>query len=357
MAIVEPGRNEPSDGWDPVVLTGIVRRVVYARMGSHADADDVVQEVLARVFAARDRIQAETVEAYAVATARNLTASVWRDADRFRRHRHRLVDHDESAAPEDGLSRAEDRDAMARAMARLDAEDRSLLVSHEVDRVALLELADRAGVTPGAVAARLHRLRSRLRVEYLLALQRAEPPTPQCRTVLRALSSRDRRRMRESDAEHHLLECQFCSALRPSLQTEDPAIARIPVGADSDIVTARQAARQIAAAAEFPSVARTVLATLVSELARNIVRFGGLGEVVVDLVSQDERPGVRVVARDTGPGILDIDRAMTEGHSTYGGLGIGLPGVRRLSDEFDLVTKPGRGTTITCIIWKPGGKP
>jgi anti-sigma regulatory factor (Ser/Thr protein kinase) len=81
------------------------------------------------------------------------------------------------------------------------------------------------------------------------------------------------------------------------------------------------------------------------------VRFADGGEVVVDLVDEP-RGGIRVVARDTGPGIPDVERALEDGYSTYNGLGLGLPGARRLMDEFAVVSERGRGTTVTMIKWR-----
>jgi anti-sigma regulatory factor (Ser/Thr protein kinase) len=98
-----------------------------------------------------------------------------------------------------------------------------------------------------------------------------------------------------------------------------------------------------------------VIATAVSEIARNIVRFAGRGEVVIELLEQP-RPGVRVVARDAGPGIADIERALTDGYSTYRGLGLGLPGARRLMDEFSVVSEVNRGTTVTMTKWQTEGR-
>lgn len=98
----------------------------------------------------------------------------------------------------------------------------------------------------------------------------------------------------------------------------------------------------------------TVIATAVSEVARNIVRFAGSGEIVVELVLRPRR-GVCVVARDTGPGIVDVERALTDGFSTYHGLGLGLPGARRLMDDFAVVSEPGRGTTVTMTKWQQEG--
>jgi len=89
----------------------------------------------------------------------------------------------------------------------------------------------------------------------------------------------------------------------------------------------------------------------VSEITRNIVRFADSGEVVVTEV-QEPRRGISVVARDTGPGIPDVDQALQDGYSTYQGLGLGLPGARRLMDEFAVVSETGRGTTVTMTKWR-----
>ena len=131
-------------------------------------------------------------------------------------------------------------------------------------------------------------------------------------------------------------------------------LLRIPIAAESDIVVARNAARDLAAGLAFSPTDLTGLATAVSELCRNIVRFAGSGDVVVELLD-DPRPGVRVTAQDHGPGIADLQRAMRDGVSTYGGLGVGLPGVRRLMDDFQIVTERGVGTTVVITAWaKPG---
>jgi serine/threonine-protein kinase RsbT len=97
-----------------------------------------------------------------------------------------------------------------------------------------------------------------------------------------------------------------------------------------------------------------MLATAVSEVARNIVRFADYGEIVIELL-EDPRRGVQVVARDTGPGIPDVEQALTDGYSSYQGLGLGLPGARRLMDDFAVVSEPGRGTTVTMIKWLQEG--
>ena len=198
-----------------------------------------------------------------------------------------------------------------------------------------------------------------MRVEYLLALEQTEPPTDRCRPVLLALSSGDRRRQLEVDAAGHVLTCDLCARLSEPLtargQSRDDVV-RIPINRDADIVAARQAARELAGKAGLAGTYLTLLATAVSEVVRNIVRFTEGGEIVVEVVERDGRRGVHVVARDTGPGIADIEQAMTDGYSTCAGLGLGLPGARRLMDEFAVVSEADRGTTVTMTMWSKEGR-
>ncbi|HSS59464.1 MAG TPA: ATP-binding protein, partial [Solirubrobacteraceae bacterium] len=129
---------------------------------------------------------------------------------------------------------------------------------------------------------------------------------------------------------------------------------RIAIESDADVVTARQRARALAVGLDMPSTDQTLLATAISEIARNITTYadGGRGEVLIGLVRDARgRRGVRVIARDDGPGIDDLERALTDGYTTGGGLGLGLPGARRLVDEFDIQTAPGQGTTVTLVKW------
>jgi serine/threonine-protein kinase RsbT len=130
---------------------------------------------------------------------------------------------------------------------------------------------------------------------------------------------------------------------------------RIAIESDADVVTARQRARQLAIGLDMPSTDQTLLATAISEVARNITAYAQRGEVLLELVRDGAgRRGIRVVARDDGPGIADLERALTDGYTTGGGLGLGLPGARRLVDEFDIETAPGEGTTVTLIKWTRG---
>ena len=127
---------------------------------------------------------------------------------------------------------------------------------------------------------------------------------------------------------------------------------RIAIESDADVVTARQRAWALAVGLDMPSTDQTLLATAISEVARNITAYAVRGEVLLELVRDgDGRRGIRVVARDEGPGIADLERALTDGYTTGGGLGLGLPGARRLVDEFDIQTALGEGTTVTLVKW------
>lgn len=120
---------------------------------------------------------------------------------------------------------------------------------------------------------------------------------------------------------------------------------------ESDIVTARQKGRELAAASGLSRTEQTLIATAISELARNIVVYAQRGEVVIAPLDQQGRRGVLVVARDDGPGIANPDLAMRDGYSTSKSLGMGLPGAKRLMDEFELSTGIGKGTTIIMKKW------
>ena len=125
----------------------------------------------------------------------------------------------------------------------------------------------------------------------------------------------------------------------------------ITIDSGADIVTARQEGRRLAAEAGFSGTDLTIIATAISELARNIVEYARDGEIILALVGDGDRKGLRVVARDGGPGIANIELAMQDGYSTGRGLGLGLPGTRRLMDEFRISSKVGVATTVTAIKW------
>lgn len=127
---------------------------------------------------------------------------------------------------------------------------------------------------------------------------------------------------------------------------------RIAVSRDADIVTARQLGRELAAKAGFVGSDLTLIATAISEVARNIISYAESGEILLGLASKDGRQGLLVVAQDDGPGIPDLDQAMRDGFSTGKSLGLGLPGARRLMDEFEIVSELGKGTTVTMRKWR-----
>jgi len=128
--------------------------------------------------------------------------------------------------------------------------------------------------------------------------------------------------------------------------------ARIEVASDADIVPARARGRALAAELGFSRTDATLVATAISEIARNIVVHAGRGEIELAPAYESDRRGVVVVARDEGPGIRDVDEALQEGFGTKGGLGLGLPGVRRIMDEFVIDTAPNQGTTVTMHMWR-----
>jgi serine/threonine-protein kinase RsbT len=127
---------------------------------------------------------------------------------------------------------------------------------------------------------------------------------------------------------------------------------RVAIQREADIVLARQAGRQLAAQIGFSSTDQTLIATAISEVARNIVVYANHGEIVISIADDAGRVGVQVVAIDTGPGIDNKDLAMRDGYSTKNSLGLGLPGARRLMDDFSLDSEIGRGTTITMTKWR-----
>jgi len=127
---------------------------------------------------------------------------------------------------------------------------------------------------------------------------------------------------------------------------------RLPIAADVDVVQARQQGRELAADAGFSSGDQTVIAAAISEIARNILMYAKRGEILLSVVQNGDRQGIVVVASDQGPGIADVGRAMQDGYSTSGGLGLGLPGARRLMDEFEVTSAVGRGTTVSMKKWR-----
>jgi serine/threonine-protein kinase RsbT len=124
------------------------------------------------------------------------------------------------------------------------------------------------------------------------------------------------------------------------------------IRSDLDIVIARTLARDTAKTLGFGAIDQARIATAVSELARNIFLYAGTGTVTVREVERSGRKGLEVICEDQGPGITSIDQVMQDGYSTSRGMGMGLPGAKRLMDEFDIRSQEGIGTTITCRKWR-----
>lgn len=138
----------------------------------------------------------------------------------------------------------------------------------------------------------------------------------------------------------------------PEQKPDVDAEYRVPVASVNDIVTARLQGRTLAEQLGFSPGEATLVATAISELARNIVQYAGNGDIVLRSTLNGSRRGIVVVARDRGPGIADINLAVRSGYSTSGGLGLGLPGVRRIVDEFQIVSNRQDGTTVTVTKWR-----
>jgi serine/threonine-protein kinase RsbT len=126
----------------------------------------------------------------------------------------------------------------------------------------------------------------------------------------------------------------------------------LPVRTSDDVVRVRQQARTRAVEVGFGLVDQTKVVTAASELARNTVDYGGGGTVRLQILQDAGRKGLRLTFEDHGPGIPDIDMALRDGYSTGGGLGLGLSGAKRLSNEFEIHSKPGEGTRVTITRWK-----
>jgi serine/threonine-protein kinase RsbT len=126
----------------------------------------------------------------------------------------------------------------------------------------------------------------------------------------------------------------------------------ITIISDASVMAARQKGRELAMAVGIAGSDLTLLATAISEIARNIVQYAGQGQIEFHYVIRGSKRGLMVIARDNGPGIADIRQAMQDGFSTSRGMGLGLPGARRLMDDFDIVSEIGKGTTISMTKWE-----
>ncbi|MDP8911421.1 MAG: ATP-binding protein [Actinomycetota bacterium] len=127
---------------------------------------------------------------------------------------------------------------------------------------------------------------------------------------------------------------------------------RVQIASDADLVPARAQARTLAEQLGFSRTDATLIATAISEVARNIVIHVGQGQIVMSAIYEGDRRGLVVVATDAGGGIRDVDSALEHGHASRGGLGLGLPGARRLMDEFEITSELDKGTTVTMRKWR-----
>jgi serine/threonine-protein kinase RsbT len=141
------------------------------------------------------------------------------------------------------------------------------------------------------------------------------------------------------------------AALTPSVRVDDERSLALRSG--EDVVRLRQMVRERAVATGFSLVDQTKIVTAASEIGRNTIQYGGGGEARISVISNGTRRGVRLEFIDGGPGIPDIDQALKDGYTTGGGLGLGLSGARRLSDEFQIESTAGSGTRVTLVRWKP----
>jgi serine/threonine-protein kinase RsbT len=127
---------------------------------------------------------------------------------------------------------------------------------------------------------------------------------------------------------------------------------RVPIRSDLDIVAARQKGRELAAQIGFSPTDMTFVATAISELARNIIAYAGEGEIQISVIEKNSKKGIIIMCRDHGPGIANLRDALRDGYSTSGSLGLGLPGVKRLMDDFEIKSEAGRGTIVTVRKWQ-----
>jgi serine/threonine-protein kinase RsbT len=132
-----------------------------------------------------------------------------------------------------------------------------------------------------------------------------------------------------------------------------PVRDQIEIHEQSDVVRIRHSVRTITTELKFSVVDQTKIVTAASELGRNTLIYGGGGRCSIETLERDGRPGIRLVFEDEGPGIADIQLALKDGYTSGDGMGLGLGGARRLMSEFEIVSSPGKGTTVSVIRWKP----
>ena len=137
------------------------------------------------------------------------------------------------------------------------------------------------------------------------------------------------------------------------MSAAEGGVVRASLVTDEDVVRLRQMVRADMVTLKFSLTDQTKMVTAASELARNVLRYGGGGHAELERLTVNGTNGVRATFIDQGPGIADLDLALTDGYTTGGGMGLGLSGARRLADKFEIDSAPGKGTTVTIIKWKP----
>jgi len=243
-------------------LSPLIRQVLRTRVGDGEHVDDLVQTCVAKLIERRAGLSSDTLAGYAIVVARNAAATRSRELDRHRRQLPRLLDLRSPADPADEAARAEEVVALRQAISKLAPEDREALVAHDLDQVDTATLAARTATTPAGVASRLNRTRGRLRVEYLLAVQRTALPTRRCHPVLVALSTADHRRQHALHAARHLVECHTCAALSaPLIERRRGALVLLPLVVLADRL--RPAERWIRTHPVHAAVATTTTAAVV----------------------------------------------------------------------------------------------
>jgi RNA polymerase sigma factor (sigma-70 family) len=243
-------------------LIPLARRVIAARVRDPDAVEELVQETLARLLAARGQLETSTLGPYAIVTARHLVASRWRDATRRQRHQPRLLERDEPQQPDETVLRDEERGALSAALRHLPADERELLLARDVDEVSGAALAEQHQVTPGTLATRLSRARARLRLEYVLSMRSVALPTPRCYPVLLSLSAGDHARQRALRTAQHLVACPVCASIAPPLLERRRAlVALLPLAALLRLRhwASRHPAQASAAAGTAAAVAAAVL--------------------------------------------------------------------------------------------------
>lgn len=245
---------------DILDLIAPLRRYVGARIRSHQDRDDVVQETLTRVIAAAPRLDQGVSIAYAIVVARRLMVDQAAQSARERRQAHRVLDLTQPDRPEDAVLLAEERIALRDALSGIDPERREALLAQVLGDEPVTGMAADAGVSSGSVAAQLARTRARLRVDYVVALRGVKLPTQRCMPVLLALSASDTRRQQVLRAGQHLLTCTTCSSIsEPLLRRRSVLAAVLPwLGLGPLLGLLRRLVRQSPAQATAAGVGATL---------------------------------------------------------------------------------------------------